>query len=93
MACVYDCVLACVYVCVCVCVANGCTYTFDSLGSEGVNVISKNTNAIYDITQYTFDTYICKFKSYHRNINMFMLELSMNISKETSNQGAANETE
>ena len=32
--CVYDCVRACV--CVCVCVANGCTYIFDSLGSEGV---------------------------------------------------------
>ena len=29
--CVYDCVR------VCVCVANGCTYMFDNLGSEGVN--------------------------------------------------------
>ena len=25
----------------CVCVANGCTYMFDSLGSEGVNEIKK----------------------------------------------------
>ena len=33
--CVYECVRACV----CVCVANGCTYIFDSLGSEGVNVV------------------------------------------------------
>ena len=37
--CVFDCVRACV--CVCECVANGCTYMFDSLGSEGVNIIIK----------------------------------------------------
>ena len=35
--CVYDCVPACV--CVCVCVANGCTFMFYSLGSEGVKMI------------------------------------------------------
>ena len=34
--CAYDCVCACV----CVCVANGCTYMFDSLGSEGVKEIN-----------------------------------------------------
>ena len=33
--CVYDCVSR---VRVCVCVANGCTYMFDSLGSEGVKI-------------------------------------------------------
>ena len=38
--CVYDCVRACV--CVCVCVANGCTYMFDSLGSEGVKENGNN---------------------------------------------------
>ena len=38
---VYDCVRACV--CVCDCVANGCTYMFDSLGSEGVHEICSNT--------------------------------------------------
>ena len=32
--CVY--MIVCVHVCVCMCVANGCTYMFDSLGSEGV---------------------------------------------------------
>ena len=35
--CVYDCVRACV--CVWDCVANGCTYMFDSLGSEEVKTI------------------------------------------------------
>ena len=34
--CVCDCVRACDSVCVCV--ANGCTYMFDSLGSEGVKI-------------------------------------------------------
>ena len=32
--CVY--MIVCVHVYVCMCVANGCTYMFDSLGSEGV---------------------------------------------------------
>ena len=35
--CVCECERACD--CVCVCVANGCTYMFDSLGSEGVKEI------------------------------------------------------
>ena len=36
MACVH--MIVCVHVYVCMCVANGCTYMFDILGSEGVNI-------------------------------------------------------
>ena len=38
MACVY--MIVCVHVYVCMCVANGCTYMFDSLGSERVKQLS-----------------------------------------------------
>ena len=41
-----------VYVCVCVCVANGCTYMFYSLGSEGVKMVAmRRSRCDQDITQ------------------------------------------
>ena len=42
--CVCDCVHACV--CVRVCVAKGCTYIFDSLGSEGVKEMMKTKSRL-----------------------------------------------
>ena len=48
--CVHDCVHACVCVCVCVCVANGCTYMFDNLGSEGVKFTSCHLESVPEMT-------------------------------------------